>query len=176
MGSLFCLLLAGIICLIPEIIIYNKSPKLIPNDSFDKREFLYSAIYILAIIFWGILLNIIFTKTGLIGISQNYNSAKNVLSDGSLPIKIMCNCIVIPILEELLYRGIICGQMSLFTNPVVATLFSSFCFGFLHFNIVQFIYAFLVGLSLGYVYCKSKRLWIVILAHGLTNLIVILFT
>ena len=99
---------------------------------------------------------------------------------------------VIPSLEELLYRGIICGQIEawgsinsvLIDKPakpsvgyrVAAVLISALIFGALHFNVVQFLYACVMGCFLGVAYIRTHRLWVVMVAHGLTNLVVILAT
>ena len=113
---------------------------------------------------------------GIVENSDGFQSASKKLTDGTLIIKILSNVIIIPILEELLYRGIIAGQVCLWYGWIAATIFSSFCFGISHFNIVQFLYALIVGIALGTLYCKTKRLSLCILAHGITNLIVILFS
>lgn len=175
MGQLFCLMLSGIVCIIPEYIIFKNSPKLIP-DKLTKEEFFRDSLMVLITVLIGILLNIFLTQSGIIENSNNFSQATSVLTDGSIFIKIACNCLVIPILEELLYRGIIAGQLCLWHGTFLATVFSAFCFGILHFNIVQFLYALIVGLALGFMYCKSKRLIFCIFAHGLINLCAIIFS
>ena len=46
----------------------------------------------------------------------------------------------------------------------------------MHFNVVQFLYGFVMGLALGYIYVRYRRLWIPMAAHGLVNFVVILVT
>lgn len=174
-GSLACLLLAGMVTIIPELIILKKAYTIHPAKAFSLKEDYKDLLYIILVVALGIALNVLITQTGLTESSKGFSDANRVLSDGSIVIKILCNVIMIPILEEVLYRGIICGQLYNWYGTLLATIISAFCFGFLHFNIVQFLYAFIVGLALSAVYCKCKRLWVVIIAHGLTNLIVILF-
>ena len=53
---------------------------------------------------------------------------------------------------------------------------SAFLFGIMHFNVVQFLYGFVMGLALGYIYVRYRRLWIPMVAHGLVNFVVILVT
>ena len=77
-------------------------------------------------------------------------------------------------MEELLYRGIVLGQLLLWMKPAAAVLISAILFGIFHFNVVQFLYAFLVGLLIGAVYVKTGRLFLCMLGHGLTNLMVLL--
>ena len=55
-----------------------------------------------------------------------------------------------------------------------AVIISAFLFGIMHFNVVQFLYGFLVGMAISAVYVKTSRLWVVMVAHGLTNFVVVL--
>ncbi|MCF0131583.1 MAG: CPBP family intramembrane metalloprotease [Pseudobutyrivibrio sp.] len=177
MGRLFCLMLSGIITIIPTFAFYRSCPHIIAAKiEGGISEILRYLLYALAVIVLGIALNVLITYTGLAGASKGFDRATKTLQDGELIIKIMCNVIVIPILEELLYRGIILGQLYTFWNLKYAIIISSLLFGMLHFNIVQFLYAFIVGIALGICHIKTKRLWPVIIAHGATNLIVILFS
>ena len=116
------------------------------------------------------------TQIGIAQVSDGFKRAENTLSDGDIIIKLLCNCLVIPILEELLLRGIITGQLYLWYGLIPSVLFSSIFFGILHNNIVQFIYALIVGIGLGVMYVKTKRLSLCIIAHCLINLIVIIFS
>lgn len=177
LGHVFCLMLSGLITLIPEIIIYRKSPHIVVDWKIsDKKELVRTVVGILLVTAFAIALNVLLSKASIIHSSLAYDKASTALSDGSLPIKIMSNAIVIPILEEVLYRGIIAGQLYIWHGKMAAIIISSFCFGILHFNIVQFLYAFLVGLMLGYLFLYSKKLWVPMVAHGLVNFIVILFS
>ena len=174
-GKLTCLLIAGIACLVPIYIIYQTVPKLIPKPITSKKDVLNYGLWTVGVIALGVLLNVILTFSGLIEMSDGFKRASAILTDGSIFIKILCNCFVIPILEELVIRGIVAGQLYLWYGAVPALLISSFCFGILHNNIVQFIYALIMGLALGFLYIKNKRLTLCFIAHGFINLFAILF-
>ncbi len=173
-GRLICLLIAAIITLIPMLIIYRSLPKLVPEPIEDKKQLAKYGVYVLIVVAIGLLINVALTHSGLIAKSSGFERASDTLTDGSLLIKILCNAIAVPILEELVVRGILAGQLCLWYGSVIAVALSSICFGILHNNIVQFLYALLVGIALGVLYVKTKRLSLCILAHGLINLIVIL--
>ena len=175
LGRLMCLLIAALFCLVPMWIIYRGVPKIIPNKM-DKRELITAFVWVVAVVSIGVIANIILTHSGLIGHSENFSKASQTLTDGSLLVKILCNAIAIPVLEELLMRGIVAGQVCLWYGPLEAVFLSTICFGIIHNNIVQFIYAVIVGLTLSFMYVKNKRLWMCFLAHGLINLIAILFS
>lgn len=170
------MLIAGLVCLVPMYQIYKSVPKLIPEQSITRSLIIQYILWVVGAVMLGIIVNIVLTHSPLINESAGFAKAADTLSDGSLIIKILCNCLVIPILEELLMRGIIVGQLYLWHGLLPAIMFSSICFGILHNNIVQFLYAMIIGIALGLMYIKTKRLSLCILAHCLINLIVILFS
>ena len=175
-GKLTCLLIAGIVCIIPMFIIYQSVPKLIPEQVTNKKQLFNYCLWVIGVVCLGIALNVLLTQIGIAQVSDGFKRAENTLSDGNIIIKLLCNCLVIPILEELLLRGIITGQLYLWYGLIPSVLFSSIFFGILHNNIVQFIYALVVGIGLGVMYVKTKRLSLCIIAHCLINLIVIIFS
>ena len=175
-GKLTCLLIAGIVCIIPMFIIFKSVPKLIPEKITDKNQIIRYVLWVVGVCIAGIVLNVILTQIGIAESSAGFAKAKNTLSDGNLAIKLLCNCLVIPILEELLLRGIITGQLYLWYGLVPSVFISSIFFGILHNNIVQFIYALVVGVLLGLMYVKNKRISLCIITHCLINFIVIIFS
>ena len=81
-------------------------------------------------------------------------------------------CILAPILEELIFRGIILrGLLNNGYTPLVAIGFSSFLFGALHFNIYQFIGAGILGFIMGYVFYKTNSLILSIGLHATNNIV-----
>jgi membrane protease YdiL (CAAX protease family) len=74
-----------------------------------------------------------------------------------------------PILEEILFRGIILDGFLTRYRPGKAIFWSAFLFGLFHLNPWQFIPGFLMGLLLGYIYLKTRSLIPVILVHIVNN-------
>ncbi len=74
------------------------------------------------------------------------------------------------ILEELFFRKILCDRL-LPLGEGYAVVISAVAFGLVHGNFFQFFYAFLVGLIFSVVYVKTGRVWIVVIYHGLINLL-----
>jgi membrane protease YdiL (CAAX protease family) len=81
----------------------------------------------------------------------------------------MLVCITGPILEEVLFRGIILDGFLRRYKPGKAIFWSAFLFALLHLNPWQSLPAFLIGLLLGYVYLKTRSLSTVILIHMINN-------
>ena len=78
--------------------------------------------------------------------------------------------ILAPLGEEFLFRGIVfrlAGKVS--GCFFVANLIQAFAFGVFHANVVQGIYAFGMGLALGYIYGKYHNIWICVLLHSVIN-------
>lgn len=86
-------------------------------------------------------------------------------------ISVIATVILAPVSEELLFRGLTLrflnktGMKFLFANIIQAALF-----GFLHMNIVQGLYAFVIGLVLGYVAGKCRTVFLTIVIHLIFNL------
>lgn len=76
--------------------------------------------------------------------------------------------IAAPILEELIFRGIILGGLLKKYSPLTAIIVSSVLFGLIHLNPWQFISAMIIGAFSGWIYYKTRKLSYSIFIH-LTN-------
>lgn len=85
-------------------------------------------------------------------------------------IVILASVILAPIGEEVLFRGITLRlAKNAGMNFFMANMIQAICFGIAHLNVVQGIYAFVMGLILGYIYEKYNSLYVPILLHALIN-------
>jgi membrane protease YdiL (CAAX protease family) len=78
-------------------------------------------------------------------------------------------CVAAPVLEEVLMRGVLLRGLLRNYQPAVAIGQSALLFGIFHFNPAQSLNAFFMGLLLGWVYYRSRSLWLCIGLHGLYN-------
>ncbi len=78
--------------------------------------------------------------------------------------------ILAPVLEEFLFRRIICAKL-LPLGEGYAIFLSGAIFGLLHGNFYQLPYAFLVGSFLGFIYIKTGKLRYTVIYHMLLNLL-----
>lgn len=103
---------------------------------------------------------------------ENYNELMELMGLGemSLPVMIAVS-IMAPLSEEVLCRGVIL-RLAERVSPRfwVANVIQALSFGILHGNLVQGIYAFLLGLVIGYIYGKYRNIWLCMLLHGAMNL------
>lgn len=175
-GKLFGVLIAAALCIPPIYLFYRSGPRLVPDKITSKEQIGNYAFWILCVVICGLIFNVILYYSGIAEFSEGFNRTNETLHDGSLLIKILCNCLVIPILEELLMRGIVTGRLCIWYGMFPAILISSICFGIIHNNIVQFIYAFIIGIGLALMYCRTKRLSLCIITHCIMNFIITIFT
>lgn len=77
---------------------------------------------------------------------------------------------IIPALgEELLFRGILQGQLMRRMRPWIAIAVAGAVFSFFHFQMDGFLPRWLLGMVLGWLYWRTQQLWIPVLAHFINN-------
>jgi len=78
--------------------------------------------------------------------------------------------VLAPLLEELLFRGIILDGYLKNYSPVNSILISAFLFALIHGNLAQGIGAFVMGIVMGLLYWRTKSLLLCIALHFTNNL------
>lgn len=121
-------------------------------------------------------LNNILTLSNLAAYSEAYQETAQALYTPSLPVQILCVGIIIPIMEEYIFRGVIYKRMRRYATARRAIFSSAIFFGLYHGNSVQMIYGTLCGLLLAYLYEKFGSIKAPILAHMLMNIVACLLT
>ena len=139
-----------------------------------KQRYKVAGLTVLCSIFAALALNNILTLTGISKMSQGYQQATEHFFAGNVFYEVVGVGILIPIVEELLYRGIVYGKLCDWIGIQKAAILSSLIFGILHFNLVQFIYAFFMGILLVFFLEKNHSLFGSILAHIAANLSTVL--
>lgn len=79
-----------------------------------------------------------------------------------------------PILEELIFRGIILDGLLKKYSPTKSILISSVLFGLVHLNPWQFVTGLIIGIFSGWVYYRTRSLSISIIIHASVNIIAFL--
>lgn len=95
------------------------------------------------------------------------------LSTLPILVQIISSGICGPILEELIFRGIVYNRLKIFNNKKTATILTSIIFGIIHSNIINAIYAFVVSFVFIYLYEKYKTLKAPIFMHIFLNITII---
>ena len=103
--------------------------------------------------------------------SETYNSLESTISSASPFIQLTAICIIGPIAEELLFRGIIYRRLRDYIGTAGAAVLSGVIFGAVHGNLVQGIYAGLFGIVMALLYEHYGTIWIVIVVHIVNNML-----
>lgn len=139
----------------------------------------------------GMMLNNLLMLTGLEEISQGYQEVNTNFFAGGILFELLGACLLTPFLEELLYRSVVYGRlcdMMILDNEkktpqgqkrernsrILAMVISALLFGVLHMNLVQFIYAGVLGILLAWFMEKSGHFYGAFLAHMGANLMAVL--
>lgn len=96
------------------------------------------------------------------------NNILNVASTASPWANFLIMVICAPIAEELLFRKLLIDRTVKYGEGCSIFL-SGLMFGLFHGNLNQFVYAFTMGLFLGFIYVKTRNIIYTILIHMLTN-------
>lgn len=137
----------------------------------QKRRLLkYYGLIAFASVALAIGLNNIILISGVANYSKAYQEAAEVLYAPSFGMQILFTGIVIPIIEELLFRGLAFRILRKWIPFVWAMIATALLFGVYHGNLVQFIYATLCGLFLAYLCEKFQTVLAPITAHIVMNI------
>ena len=77
--------------------------------------------------------------------------------------------IVTPLLEEWLFRGIILKGLLTHYSPLKAIVWSSVMFGMMHIEPRVVVFAFCIGMTVGWIYWRTRSLWPCIFIHAINN-------
>lgn len=121
-------------------------------------------------------LNNIISMSPLMEMSAEYQNASNAFYGSTIGVELLGSALITPYLEELLHRGVVYNRLRKMMGLWPAVLISALVFAGLHFNIVQFIYAFLLGIVFALFVEKTGRLYPAVLAHIVANTIAVLRT
>ena len=149
------------------------------KDRVEKRDNINILDFVMAIIGGAgiaILLNIIISLTKLANYDSEFMEASESLTSPALIVIIVCAGIIVPIVEEITFRGLVFNRIKYQYNFVPAMIISALAFGIFHGNIVQGIYATILGLFLAYAYNKVKSIFIPIFIHIGANMVVIIYS
>lgn len=87
----------------------------------------------------------------------------------NLPLTFLAVGVLVPIYEEFLVRGLMFKELRENINLTVALLIQGLIFGLMHGNVLQFSYAFPMGVLMGYILTKYRSIWAPILIHLVWN-------
>ena len=157
------------ILLVPLMYIPNKK---IENIDKKKTKFIEILKYFLISYFLMICSNIIgISLTTIISFikgSAVINPLIEVTNNLNILTTFILGVVLAPIVEELLFRKFIIDKVHIH-GKWTAIFISGLMFGLFHANLNQFVYAFVLGIFLAYIYVKKGNIKVCILLHLLIN-------
>ncbi|MBQ3071335.1 MAG: CPBP family intramembrane metalloprotease [Tidjanibacter sp.] len=125
----------------------------------------------LPILLWGVAVllasSVVLEPLLLLFPKEEYQNVTDMVGLGGWAILSVVVCA--PILEEILFRGLIFESCRERFGSGAAVLISALLFGLVHGVPVQIINAFVVGLIFGYIYLRTGSLLSVIILHAINN-------
>lgn len=121
-------------------------------------------------------INNIFFISNLASLSSGYEQTMEALYNPSLGVQIICLGILIPICEELVFRGLMFKRLREVSGFVISMIYTAIVFSFIHVNLVQTIYAFVMAVVFAFVYEKYGSVKAPIAAHISVNILAVLAT
>ena len=153
------------------------------ETGFFKKFKRTSAFKFLLIIPFGI--TIMFCANYFVSILQmfmpefmidSYVGTSEALTSGPFIIQVLATAVGAPIVEELMFRGVIYRRLRRMAGVIPSAIIVSLLFGVYHGNWIQAPYAFLLGLACVYVYERYKSIIAPMILHGTANFVAVLIT
>lgn len=108
--------------------------------------------------------------------SDAYTKVSDIQYSVSLPVGIVVYGILTPVGEELVFRGVLYNRLKKYTSPFAAIIVSALIFGLYHGNLVQLVYAAVMGMCMAVLYESYERLAAPLLFHCGANCFVYVIT
>lgn len=162
------------ICAIPFLTYFFKKDALIRNNrpmrpiitrlknvpiGFAVFIFFFSAVF-------GDFLGNVISLSGLPNLFPYYAElSEQIYTNQNLVWMIVAVGILGPIAEELVFRGLIYKRAKDYWGAKAGIVISAMLFGIYHGNMIQFIFAAILGLFFAYLYERTDTLWVPVLCH-----------
>ena len=148
----------------------------IPGEKVERRSikpgsFIVAVIMCFAIVYISnIVGNLITALIGALKGGMVQNQIMNVTQSVSMWMIVFYMVICAPIMEEFVFRKLIVDRTVRYGQGA-AVLMSGLMFGLFHGNLNQFMYAFVLGMFLAFLYVKTGNIKITIALHMMINFV-----
>ncbi len=164
----------GVILIV--IVVINKSFK--TNGEILYREEISKKKYLAGV---GLMIGYIFITYGVFDIflysmptlnDGLYEYLEEYLLNTSYIFIFISTCIIAPIFEEILYRGVLLNGLLKKYNYKKAIIYSALIFGIAHMNLPQGVNAFFLGVIIGLAYYYTRSIYLCMAMHFVNNFLV----
>lgn len=106
--------------------------------------------------------------------SDQYETVKQIQYSVSIGLGLLLFGLISPLVEEIVFRGILFNRIKRFFAAKWAVLFSALLFGAFHGNMPQFVYGTCMGIFMAYCYEWTGSFYAPLLFHMAANVVVFL--
>lgn len=179
-GVIFILIASSVIA-IPALVFLIKEKK-IDFLNYFNFDISYNKIATIIILTPPIsFIAFIFQKfaTDLFNLSsgETFSTTQSFLTSGNIYVNALTlfflSVIVAPIIEEIVYRGIIFNYLKDYFSVPLSVILTSLFFGINHLSIEGFVFIFVISIFLTYSYHKTKSIAVPIVLHASLNFFVV---
>lgn len=169
------IVLLAVLITIPTywLLYQNRRRELLTFTSFRSIGFIGVPVLLLFGLSLNVVIEVLLTFVSQIAafseFFESYNQVSEVIFSGNFVMTLLAVGIIGPIFEELLFRGLVFGELRKISHVRVAIVIQALLFGIYHLNVIQGSYAFFIGLLLGFVYYRSNSILAPILIHIAVN-------
>ena len=140
------------------------------NLKSKKNKWIVVVCMIVSSSLFSMALNQLIDASNLKELSPAYQAvSSSIYEPGKVQILFFVGLIA-PIFEELIFRGVLFGQLRKYFSFLFCALISGLTFGGLHLNLVQFVYAFAMGYLFAFFMEEGKSVWFAVTAHVVANI------
>ena len=159
----------GLLILVPLVYIPSKQNKPLDKHKTKFSEFLKYFVIAYFIMVASNIIGLIITNviTLIKGVPVS-NPLLEVLNELDISVTFILAVVLAPIMEEIFFRKLIIDRLYIH-GKWVSIFISGLMFGLFHGNLNQFVYAFMLGMFLAYIYIKKGSIKVCILLHALIN-------
>ncbi|MDP4092938.1 MAG: type II CAAX endopeptidase family protein [Bacillota bacterium] len=158
-------IIAAVIC----IITFSRWYKKIKHEKIPAIKSIFSFKLILLLVFLGVCLELVVSLI-LVFLSGPGNSSSSDSASQVTVMTIIFEVLFAPISDELIFRGVMLNICRNHMPLALANILQAIAFGIYHGNLVQGIYALVLGLFLGYLMIWFGSLLVPVFLHVIINL------
>ena len=129
-----------------------------------KQLFLWAAVSAIGLLIFDVMASI------YLPIPEDLDISNMLLKLMTNPIGLVGLCLIGPLSEEVIFRGAIERRLlEKNWNPWFAIVISAALFAVSHLNFAQGFTAFIIGIFMGWVYYRTRSIWVTALIHMVNN-------
>ena len=135
------------------------------GESFSTKQlFLWAAVSAIGLLIFDVMASI------YLPIPEDLEVSNMLAKLMTNPIGLLGACLIGPLAEEVIFRGAIERRLlEKNWNPWFAIVISAALFAVTHLNFAQGVTAFVIGIFMGWVYYRTRSIWVTALIHMVNN-------